>query len=411
MVGALIGVVVGFVSAPGRAPHTTFEATHSLLADAQTLRTSRVEQAAVMATKGAVPDRVAARLGIDRQFVRSAVSTETPPNTGLLLITGRSSDRRHAEALADVTAEELLVELGGPTSPLRTLEPAVASPVETGDIVGPSSRPGRALVLGAFGLVLGVAAAFAVERFDNRIRLKPAVEDALGVPVVGEVPRIPRLNRDRLVTPTESLAFIEAYRGLRTNVDRWTFQAANGSGGRVIVVTSPVAGEGKTVTVAHLAAALAEIGRSVVAISADLRRPRLHLYFDRPREPGLADVLRGAPDTRRLVDLNLITAIRGVSFVSSGTPVDNPSPLLDRIGDHLDSARSLADIVLVDSPPLLTTSEAADLARQADGVLLVVRAGRTSVGAATRSAEVLERLGVPILGVILVGSDGAAVRT
>src|SRR4051794_17294780 len=88
--GVVIGVVVGWLSAPGRPPPTTFEGTHSLLADPQTRRTSRLEQGAVMATKGAVPDRVAARLGLDRQVVRSAVSAATPPNTGLLLITGRS---------------------------------------------------------------------------------------------------------------------------------------------------------------------------------------------------------------------------------------------------------------------------------------------------------------------------------
>jgi polysaccharide biosynthesis transport protein len=151
--------------------------------------------------------------------------------------------------------------------------------------------------------------------------------------------------------------------------------------------------------------ALAEIGRSVLVISADLRRPRLHLYFDRPSEPGLADILRGAPDVRSLADLNLTTAIRGVRFVASGGRVDNPSQLLNSAGDLLRDARSLADFVLVDSPPLLTATDAADLARHADGVLLVVRAGRTSTGAASRSAELLERLDVPVIGAVLVASD------
>lgn len=410
--GILIGVVVGWLSAPGTAATaTTFEATQAMILDPSARDRTIINRAAVLATLGAVPDRVAARLGIDPRLVRSMVSAGTRERVGQLLITGRSGERAQAEALANVTAEELIVEFGGANAPLRTLEPAVAAPVESADVVGPRSRPGRALMLGVFGLVLGVGGAFAVDRLDNRIRSKPAAEEALGVPVLAEVPLMARADRGRPVGSARPSAFIEAYRALRTSVDRGTPAAGNGDRGWVIVVTSPTAGEGKTVTVAHLAAALAEIGRSVMAISADLRRPRLHLYFDRPREPGLADVLRGAPDTRRLVDLNLITVIRGVSFVSSGTPVDNPSPLLDRIGDHLDSARSLADIVLVDSPPLLTTSEAADLARHADGVLLVVRAGRTSVGAAARSAELLERLGIPVLGAVLVGSDSSAVRT
>jgi capsular exopolysaccharide synthesis family protein len=406
--GVLIGLVVGWLSAPG-APSsaTTFQATHTLLLDPQARRTSLIDQAAVRATLGAVPDRVAARLGIDGRLVRSMVSAEIPPNQGLLLVTGRSADPAQAEAVANVTAEELIVEFGGPNSPLRTLEPAMASPVESDDIVGPSSRPGRALLLGAFGLVLGLGAAFVVERLDNRIRSKRAAAEALGIAIVAEVPPISRLDRDRLVSHTEPSLFVEAYRGLRTFVDMWTPHPAKGNGGRVIVVTSPTAGEGKTVTVAHLATTMAEIGRSVLVISADLRHPRLHLYFDRAREPGLVDILRGAPDTRRLTDLNLVTPIPGVSFVASGTPVENPSALLDHIGVHLDAARALGDIVLVDSPPLLTTSDGADLARHADGVLLVLRAGRTSVAAATRSVELLDRLGIPVLGTVLVGTDGS----
>jgi capsular exopolysaccharide synthesis family protein len=405
LAGILIGVVVGWVSAPGAASITTYQATHTLVLEpGRNLETAILKQ--VLATLGPVPDRVAARLHIDPQLVRSMVSTEAR-SPGLLLITGRSTNRTQAEALANVTAEELVIELGGPTSPLQTLERAVASPVPTADIKAPSSRPGRALLLGAFGLVLGIGAAFGVNRFDNRIRSKRAAEDALGVPVVVEVPPIPRSDRGRILTGAQPSPFVEAYRGLRTSVNQWASREQDGDGHRVIVVTSPTGGEGKTTTVAHLATALAEVGRSVLVLSADLRRPRLHLYFDRPLEPGLTDVLRGAPDLRRLVDLNLTTAVHGVRFVSSGAPVRNTVPLLDQVADHIRDARGLADIVLVDAPPLLTTSDGAELAHHADGVLLVIRAGRTSLGAAGRSTELLERLDIPVLGAVLVASDAA----
>lgn len=413
MAGVAIGLVVGWVSAPGTASaRPMYRATHTLIAKPGATDFSPLLRGSALATLGAVPSRVSSRLGIDRQRVQAMVSTDTPANTGLLLVIARSPDRAQAEALANATAEELIVEFGGPSkSPLQTLEPAVASPVKSDDIKGPTSRPGRAFLLGAVGLVLGLGAAFAVDRLDNRIQSKPAAEDALGVPVVAVVPPAARKDRDRPVTPTEPSSFIEAYRRLRTAVDRWMTQTGDGQGRHVIVVTSPMGGEGATTTAAHLAATLGEIGRSVVVISADLRHPRLHRYFNRAREPGLTDVLRGAPDVRRLVDLNLATTIRGVQFVASGAPVRNPAPLLDHIGDHLRDARSLGDVVLVDAPPLLTTSDGADLARHADGVLLVVRAGYTSVGAATRSAELLQRLDIPIFGVVLVGRDGSAVRT
>jgi receptor protein-tyrosine kinase len=329
------------------------------------------------------------------------VSADLRVNKGALLITGTSKEPAQAEALANVTAEELIVELGGPKSPFRTLEPAVAAPVKS--IRGPTSHPGRALLLGCFGLFLGIGAALGVDRFDNRIRSKRTAEEVLGVPVVAEVPAIPRSARDRLLSPAEAPGVFEAYRQLRTMVDRWGAGTDGDDGHRVIVVTSPIAAEGKTATVAHLAATLAEIGRSVLAISADLRRPRLHLYFERGREPGLVDALRGAPDVHRLTDLDLATRIQGVRFAASGVAVRNPAPLIERIGDLLAVARDLGKFVLVDSPALLRRSDAATLAAHADGVLLVVRAGRTSTGAAARSVELLKRLDLPIIGVVLVG--------
>ncbi|MEY2566317.1 MAG: hypothetical protein QOE35_846, partial [Actinomycetota bacterium] len=132
--GILIGVVVGWVSAPGTArTATTFQATHTLILDAAA-GGSEINRAAVLATLGPVPDRVAARLGLDRPLVRSMVSAGTHDNVDELLITGRSANPAQAEALADVTAEELIVELGGAKAKLRTLEPAVASPIPTDDI-------------------------------------------------------------------------------------------------------------------------------------------------------------------------------------------------------------------------------------------------------------------------------------
>ncbi len=404
--GAILGLGVGWVTAPGTAGGTTFEATHTLIFEPGA--TGAQKRDAVLLPKlGAVPDRVAARLGIDPQQVRSSLDLATPANQGALLITARSADRAQAEALANVTAEELIVELGGPQAPLRTLEPAVAS-VATGEPQGPSSRPSRALLLGAFGILLGVVAAFVIERFDNRLRSKRSAEEALSVPILAEVPVVPRSDREPWVAGTQPSTFIEAYRGLRTAVDGWRSETGNGQGNRVVVVTSPIGGEGATTTVAQLAARLGEVGRSVLVISADLRHPQLHLHFNKAREPGLTDVLRGAPDTRRLVDLNLATNFRGVRFVASGAPVRNPAPLLDLIGEHLLDARSMGDIVLIDAPPLLTTSDGADLALHADAVLLVVRAGYTSVGAATRTAELLQRLGIPVLGAVLVAGDRPA---
>ena len=160
LAAVLIGVVVGWLSAPGASRgDITFEAIHTLLLDSTANAGSEVRFAAVRATLGPVPQRVASRLGLDPELVKSNAFAQFRHEAGVLLITGRSTDRAQAEALANVTAEELIVELGGSSAPFRSLEPAVALPRERADIQGPTSRTSRAVFHGHIGQLLGVAAA------------------------------------------------------------------------------------------------------------------------------------------------------------------------------------------------------------------------------------------------------------
>jgi capsular exopolysaccharide synthesis family protein len=443
----------------------TFRATHTVIYEPQGGQGYNIEQVALLANSGAVPGRVAARLKMGRAQVRSAVSAVADGSVSTISITGRSADAAKAVSLADVTAEELGAEIlgrdqatyqaevsrltteadaarerlnrarvpaeqtaaradvdtadralaqyqqspGPPKPQLRTLETAVASPVGATGVRAPDSKKVRAILLGALGLLIGGGAAFALDRLDSRIRSKSEAEEAFGVPVVAEVPPIPKASHGQLLARTQpSSSFVESYRGLRTYVALWAPEGGPDDGHRVIVVTSPAAGDGKTTTVAHLAAMLAEIGRSVVVISADLRRPQVHHYFDRQASPGLVDILAATPGAPTFDDLDLATPVRGVRLVPSGPPVDNPAPLLEYAGDLVRAARGLADFVLVDSPPLLVANDAAELARHADGVLLVARAGRSLIEAAERSIELLQRLEIPVVGVVLTGSETAA---
>jgi Mrp family chromosome partitioning ATPase len=153
---------------------------------------------------------------------------------------------------------------------------------------------------------------------------------------------------------------------------------------------------------------LAEIGRSVLVVSTDLRRPRLHLYFDRPAAPGLVDVVSGAPGAPAFADLERTTSVRGVQLLASGPPIENPAPLLEHADDFVRLVRGLADFVLLDTPPLLIANDAVELARHADGVLLVARSGQTPIEAAERSAELLKRLEIPVVGAVLVASESAS---
>jgi capsular exopolysaccharide synthesis family protein len=463
----VLGASAGWVSAPGKASgHVTYRATHTLIYEPRGSQIFNIQQVALLATSGDVPSRVAARLKLDRAQVRSAVSAVANPDVSTISITGRSADAAGAVSLADVTADELTIAITGPdqaaydaqikqltgqvdstrarlnatsakdaaglaaaradvasaeqalqqyksstpppNSQLRTLETASASAVKPAGVKAPNSKKGRALLLGGIGLLVGIAGAFALDRLDSRIRSKRRAEEAFGAPVVAEVPPLAKSLQDKLLTSTEATSpFVEAYRGLRTYVALWAPETGEDDGHRVILVTSPGPSEGKTTTVAHLAAMLAEIGRSVVVISADLRRPRLHTYFDVPAGPGLVEALAAseAPDFETLLRA---TSVRGVQLVPSGSPVDNPAPLLEHAADLLQSIRPLADFVLIDCPPLLVANDAVEMARHADGVLLVARSGATPVEAAERSAELLERLDIPVVGAVLVGSEAVS---
>jgi capsular exopolysaccharide synthesis family protein len=465
--GLLIGVVAGWVTAPGHARgETTFRATHTLIYDPAGGQGYNINQVALLATSGEVPSRVAARLKVDRSAVRSAVSAVAETDVSTISITGHSADPAKVVSLADVTAEELAAELGrrdraafdtevgrltaavetaqrrlgavppkdssgqtaaqteleaaqralkqyqsaGPKkSQLRTLETATATAISPAGVRAPNSKPVRATLLGGLALMAALGGILAHERLDTRIRTKRRAEEAFGAPVVAEVPHVSKSSQGQLLTRTQPTSgFVEAYRGLRTYVALWSPEAGHDDGHRVIVVSSPAAGEGKTTTVAHLAAMLAEIGRSVLVVSADMRRPRLHEYFDRPGVPGLIDVVAPTPDAPKFDDLDLSTSVRGVKLVPSGPAVENPAPVLEHARDLVALVRDMAEFVLIDTPPLLIANDAVELGRYADGILLVGRAGRTPIEAAQSSAELLQRLEIPVVGVVLVGSDSAS---
>ena len=461
-----LGVAAGWVTAPGTTARTTsFSATHTLFYDPQgSGQNYNIEQVALLATSGPVPSRVAAALQVGRAQVRSAVSAVADAKVATISISGRAPEAARAEALANTTAAELVVELSGgdqagyqaeidrltadvdearrrlaatrkpaqqapvraelqaaeraladfrlsgpPAPALKTLEPAVAGSVASQGMQAPNSKPVRALLLGVLGLLAGLGAAVALDRSDSRIRTKGGAENAFGAPVIAEVPPLPRNSNGQLLIRTQSSsAFVEAYRGLRTHVALWAMEDRQDDGHRVIVVTSAGASEGKTTSVAHIAALLAEIGRSVIVVSADLRRPQLHHYFDRPSGPGIVDVLSGAPGAPSFEALDLSTSVRGVRLLRSGPAVENPAPLFEQAGELIRKARTMADFVLVDAPPLLVANDAVDLARHADGVLFVAHAGKTTVEGAQRSAEMLGRLEIPVVGAVLVASEAAA---
>jgi capsular exopolysaccharide synthesis family protein len=175
------------------------------------------------------------------------------------------------------------------------------------------------------------------------------------------------------------------------------------------MVTSAVPGAGKTTTVANLAAVMAEAGRRVLVLSLDLRNPTIHTHLGVANATGISDLL-AADRGHHLDQVVRETSIPGVSIATSGHDTDHPGALLASVGPLVEAARRLADVVIVDAPPMLTVSDALDVARHADVTLLVSRLNKTTQTQAQECQRLFKRLGVSALGTVLVGSRPAGAR-
>ena len=280
--------------------------------------------------------------------------------------------------------------------------------------ISPNSQ--RNLILAAMlGLLLGGGLVVLREKLDTRLR-GPDDLEALGEHVLGVVPsmeemienefdgqRILTINgekvRSTLIMLTNPMsAAAEAYRRLRTNL-RYVSPDADL---RSLVVTSAAKGEGKTTTSTNLAVAQAQAGQKTLLIDADLRKSRLHRYFDVPRTPGLTEALYDTPNPD---DLPVIAD--NLSLLPGGEEVPNPAELLgaQRMRALLDRMEQAFDLVIVDTAPILLFSDPMALVAHTDGALLVAAAGETEGPALEHAAARLDDVQATRLGVVLNGFD------
>lgn len=199
----------------------------------------------------------------------------------------------------------------------------------------------------------------------------------------------------------------EAYRQLRTNIQFYSLDRPI----QTLLLTSASPEDGKSTTLANLAVTFAETGRSVIAVDCDLRRPSLHRLFGLANDGGLTTLIR---EEKTLDELILPTDVPHLRVLPSGPLPPNPSELLgsQRMERVVDSLRGSADIVLFDSPPTISVTDAAILGAKMDGVLLVVSVGKTKRDHVTRAKRLLERVNAKVLGVVLnnVKFDGSLYR-
>lgn len=293
-----------------------------------------------------------------------------------------------------------------------------------------SPKTKLSLMLGAVvGLALGLGTAFFLEYIDNTIKRDEDVERYLDLPLVGIIPKIPMadlrnpISNAQNPTPEEKRRrrysrrhekrlkellgkiiiyhqnsrepFIEGYRTIQANI---RFAKAD-KRIKSVLLTSPGPGEGKTVTAANLAITCAQSGIKTLIVDLDMRRPRLHRIFSTEREGGVSELLAGDELETNIRE----TEVEELYLLTSGAKPPNPTRLLqsERLRDLIERLKSDFDLLIFDTPPILSVSDPLIISRYADITLLVVEAGKTKRELAREAAERLKGVGADIFGVIL----------
>jgi len=189
----------------------------------------------------------------------------------------------------------------------------------------------------------------------------------------------------------------EAYRTLRSNI----LFAGVEKPIHTLLISSPMAGEGKSLTAANLAVVLAQSGQRVLLVDADLRRPSQHTLWNLPNERGLSSAMLDA--TQLAAPPIQATPVENLSVLTAGPTPPNPADLMisKQMNALLETLARLADTVLFDAPPILVATDAPLLASKLDGLLLVIKAGTTRRDHAERAKEILERAHVRVIGAVL----------
>lgn len=286
------------------------------------------------------------------------------------------------------------------------------------------------------GILIGLIMAFVTESLDTTIGRVDDIEELLKVPVLGIIPSTslkkgkkfvikiwPKKGElssetsdlpKRLVTLFEPSSIVaEAYKSLRTSIDLTGLKKIGNS----IVITSSAPQEGKTQTLANLAIAFAQSGQKVLAIGSDFRKPMLYRLFGVKRSPGLTEVLIGSVPwkdaTNTATDMLLggleyeqilkTPGIENLHIMTCGERTPNPAELLSfsETDKLIKELKQNFDVVLFDSPPILSVTDSAILGSKTDGVILVYQAGRTSRYALNRAKTQLENVHAKIWGLII----------
>lgn len=308
----------------------------------------------------------------------------------------------------------------------------------------------QSLALGALlGLFLGIGFAFFLHYIDDTINTEEDAQRFLDLPVLGSIPKIalydvpesaivPRnnnkseigkntkgnngnlarkrknemqslLGHSLIYAPKNSFksSAKEGYRNLAVNVQFTSIDKPISS----LLVTSSIPGEGKTTTASNLAITMARPDMRVLLIDADIRRPRLHRILHQSRQPGLTDLLMANAEGNGYIldDFIYSTAVDNLYLLPCGSHISNMESMLSsqKMSDLIDELKQRYDMIIIDSPPVLSVADSVALGNKVDGVLLVLFSGKTDSKTASRSMASLEKANANIIGTIVTDVDYA----
>ncbi len=269
------------------------------------------------------------------------------------------------------------------------------------------------IILGAIvGLFLGIGLSFFIEHMDDTVKGRDEAERHLALPVFGILPLVGHkngflINKKRLAETQQRNILLmaqerprsyimEAYRTLRTNIQFFEMDKRN----QVILITSAIVGEGKSITAANLASVFAMDGARTLIIDADLRRPMQHKIFNSPQEPGLTNILTGRLNWSEVLFKPDLDAL---SLIPSGPIPPNPSELLGarRMDELLTALKESFDIIILDTPPVVGLTDAMVLGQKADGIFILIEVDKTPIKLALQARDSLKMVKANIAGAIL----------
>ena len=404
-------IVLTVIATPKYESSVTFFVSTPPNADGTALQADQYAQRRVNSYVGVLSSERLAQMIIDTTKVdmtvaqvSSSISAAADVNTVLLTatVTDSSPDRSLAIATALSTQFAVMVnQLDNHGSPENanvvlnvvsgpTLTPLPVSPRTTLNI-------GLGVVL---GLALGLAAAILREVLDNTVRSAQVLRTLTDAPVLGVIAADRGSKKSPLIVDNHARSLrAEAFRQLRTNLQ--FIDAARPVG--VLVVTSSIATEGKSTTAINLAVSFSDSGRRVLLIEADLRRPRVAEYLGLEGAVGLTNVLVGQA---AIDDVLQPWGRGGLTVLPSGTIPPNPSELMGSplMAELISQLRKSFDMIIIDTPPLLPVTDAAVASRLADGVVVVVRYGKTTRNQVSTALRSLAAVDARVLGTVLTMS-------